>query len=248
MTLDVALGVLQLSHKYQIQGLQQRMKLRLQEDWPLKDSDYLARLTFLGSPEFRVVQAAKVIDVAQRCQVHELLPPAFYELHCARGTKYEKIAENLSLENTARLWLGHARVDKRLRSLVDSDCSAPIRISSSGRQQTITIAEYRKTFNGCSESPKPYARSSCICPSLFLTFRPILAQRLLDGTSGLTVLQQFRCEELKGVCDCCRVWFKKVLEYKIQELWESIPTDFDLPPIDSKLYSKIRILGQNPRS
>ena len=80
---DFVLGILRLSHKYQIEGLQERMKQKLQEDWPLDHSDYLARRTFLKSQGYGILPAAKLIRTAQHCDIKELLPTAFYELACA---------------------------------------------------------------------------------------------------------------------------------------------------------------------
>ncbi|KAF8527205.1 hypothetical protein JB92DRAFT_3107721 [Gautieria morchelliformis] len=96
MSLDVSLGILRLSHKYQIEGMQDEITRKLQEYWPLKHSDYVTRLTFLGSSGDRIPQALKIIDAAQHCQASELLPTAFYELACAWGTRWEEIARSLS--------------------------------------------------------------------------------------------------------------------------------------------------------
>ena len=75
------------------------MKQKLQEDWPLDHSDYLARRTFLKSQGYGILPAAKLIRTAQHCDIKELLPTAFYELACAWGTQWEEIVECLFPEN-----------------------------------------------------------------------------------------------------------------------------------------------------
>ena len=109
------LGIMRLSHKYQIEGLQQWMRQKLKKDWPVKFSDLMERLG--PSSVYRVAQATAVIETAQRCQANELLPPAFYELACAWGTRREEIIRVMSTDNVARLSVGHARSEQRLRAI-----------------------------------------------------------------------------------------------------------------------------------
>ena len=245
ITFDLALGILRLSHKYQIDGLQKAIKLKLLEHWPLEHSEYLARLASLETPEHRIPQAAKLIEAAQRCQANELLPTAFYELSCVRGTGCLEVSRNISPENVARLWIGHACVERRLRSFVDSNPNTPTRMwARANIGEASTIFEYREAFPCCTHSERFVFDfpSKAVCPSTFPTFGAKLAERLFNGTTVLTALQQLSREPLsKNVCLGCRDWFKSVLENKIQELWECIPADFDLPPVDPVLYSKIQI-------
>jgi hypothetical protein len=58
-TLDMVLGIMRLSHKYQIEGLQQRMRRKLQKHCPLTYADSLAplaRFVVVGSPRYRLAQ------------------------------------------------------------------------------------------------------------------------------------------------------------------------------------------------
>jgi hypothetical protein len=231
---------MRLSHKYQIEGLLQGIQQRLQEDWPLNRSDYLARTTFLGSPGYRVPQAIMLIETAQRCHANELLPTAFYELACAWGTQWEEITYVLSPENLVRLTNGLTRSQQRLRVLTSNTSDLPMWKASPPSE---TIFRHRASFDRCQYNSS-YAYGVYHCAGGFSILRAKLAQSLYDGMFSLPAIQQFSRDDLIDICDTCKGWFMDVLKNKIQELWESIPADFDLPAVDLKLYSKsaIRIL------
>ncbi|KAF8502573.1 hypothetical protein JB92DRAFT_3145916 [Gautieria morchelliformis] len=243
MTLDVALGILRLSHKYQIEGIRDEITRRLLEDWPLRHSDYITRLTFLGSSGNRIPQALKIIDAAQHCQASELLPTAFYELACAWGTRWEEIVVSLSLENLARLSVGCARSEQRLRTFARDQETPRLMWNRENVSEPITIFQYRaKDFSRCHKTPRQLADALCPSESTFPAFCTKLGEYTMDAVFPITALQRFRREDLgRDVCEVCKDWFMKVLANKIQELWESIPDDFNLPKVSPHFYSHSQI-------
>ncbi|KAF8502576.1 hypothetical protein JB92DRAFT_3123679 [Gautieria morchelliformis] len=236
MNFDVALGILHLSHKYQIEGLQDAMTQKLLEEWPLSRHDYVARLSLHGySADIRIPQALKLIDVAQRCQASVLLPTAFYELACVWETRWEELARSLSLENVGRLAVGLARFKRRLvtfrkpdtrRQLLMWDCE------TSDDDDPGTIHQYHEdTFDRCAWP----------CP-LYQAYQAKLSECMNCGAFMILALGRIGQEDLgDDVCGQCRAWFENVLANKAQELWESIPDDFNLPKVDAHLYSQSQV-------
>jgi hypothetical protein len=225
LDLDVMLGIMRLSHKYQIEGLQQGMQQRLQEDWPLKYSDYLARLKFLGSPGYRIPQAIKLIETAQRCQAHELLPTAFYELACAWGTGWAEISNVLSPENVVRLTHGLARSQQRLREFLDGE-NAVIWKASPPQ----TIWDNRDSYGACSDV--------CGSGDGWSIVQNKLSEHVFDGLFAHHALIKCSRNTFMDDCTSCNNWFVGILKNKVQEVWECIPEDFNLPPVDPELYSQ----------
>ena len=77
------------------------------------------------------------------------------------------------------------------------------------------------------------------CASAPSVFRTIIGKLTFDGVFALTALQQVGRGDFAGICPGCTDWFMGILDNKIRELSESIPTDFDLPAIDYS-QSKLR--------
>ncbi|KAF8479937.1 hypothetical protein JB92DRAFT_3042188 [Gautieria morchelliformis] len=247
VTFDVALRILKISHKYQLEGLQQSMKQKLLQDWPVKRSEYIARFTSLGSSADRLSQALKLIETAQGCQASELLPTAFYELACAWGNEWSDMIPHLSPENVARMWVGRARLERRLRPLVTLNTKMPPSMwtTTDKAESPITILQYRTEFGECKARLRQCVRvyhnngdsRVYFCPSVFPNLKGKLGESVLDGMFVLTTLQQFRREDLgTTVCGSCTDWFMGILANKTEELWESIPAEFDLPEVNSDLY------------
>ncbi|KAF8502571.1 hypothetical protein JB92DRAFT_3209486 [Gautieria morchelliformis] len=229
MTLDVALGILRLSRKYQMEGIHDKITRNLLEDWPLNHRDYLRRPTFLRCSGNRIPQALKIINAAQHCQANELLPTAYYELACAWRTRWEEIASSLSLENVTRLSVGRACSSKRLRTFLRDKKTPQLMWNSEKISKPITIFQCRdKEISACRERKK-YG-FWCSFEVMFSSFCTKLRDSMVDGGFPLAILQQFRREDISTYfCEVCKDWFMEVLANKTRELWESIPDDFNLP-------------------
>lgn len=237
LTLDAALGILRLSHKYQIEGLQQEMVQRLQQDWPLNHSDYHMRLTAFGSQRHSITQVAKAIETMQRCQVKEPLPTAFYELDCAWGSQWLQIIGALSPENLLRLSVGRERSTLRLREFINR--AGKLEMWKASR--STSIYERRNAFNNCNaDYPQILVtRGTRFCLSGFSNLRRKLSDMLFEGTAVIPALSKCGRDDLgDAVCGGCKNWYMDLLKNKIQELWENIPEDFDLPAVDPELYSQ----------
>ncbi|KAF8574992.1 hypothetical protein K439DRAFT_775428 [Ramaria rubella] len=111
-----------MGYKYAMEGLQNGIVRRLQEDWPLNRSDYVVRQQLLGTPRFRVHESIKLIKTAQKCGISSLLPSAFFELAATRPIDWteaeRKACQELSSEDLLRLYIGRERSRERLMSLV----------------------------------------------------------------------------------------------------------------------------------
>lgn len=237
LTLDAVLGTLRLSHKYQIEGLQQVIVQRLRQDWPLNHSDYHMRLTAFGSQRHSITQVAKVIETMQHCQVKELLPTAFYELDCAWGSQWLQIIGVLSPENVLRLSVGRERSTLRLREFINRTGKQEMWKESS----STSIYERRAAFSNCFGEYRHYAiaKEKRFCPSGFRDLRRKLSDMLFEGMAVIPALSKCGRDDLGDVvCDNCKDWYMDLLKNKIRELWENIPEDFDLPAVDPELYSQ----------
>ena len=220
------LGILRLSHKYQIEGLQQGMRLKLKKDWPVKFSDLMACRSDIGPLLVdRVTQAIALIETAQRCQANELLPPAFYEVACAWGTRREEIIRLMSTDNVARLSVGHARSEQRLRAIQVNTLDPMWRPSLASGE--CTIFHHRLKFPQCKRQPP-----GC-CSTMIPVFRSKVASLLHDGFFAIPAIQQYKRTDLGNGCEPCKDWFMDVLKDRIEELWDKIPTYFNLAEVDS---------------
>jgi hypothetical protein len=236
VTFDAALGILRLSHKYLIEGLQQGIKQQLLEDWPLQHSDYIARRKYLGLKGYRIHQAMKLIETAQRFQVNELLPTAFYELACVWRTQWKEIVGVLSPENVIRLCLGRERAAQRLQEFTSGNEDLLMWKSS----PSITVFQHRTAFGRCQRHPPSYP--STYCSEGFSALRGQLGMVLLDGLFAIPAIRGITHDDSEiSACNSCKDWFMDILKNKVQEIWEYIPTDFDLPEIDPELYSESTI-------
>jgi len=83
------------------------------------------------------------------------------------------------------------------------------------------------------------------CDSLCKHPRKKLGDGFHEGDSPLNMLRKMGPKEYieSGACPPCAEWFMSVLAEKQEEIWESVPTDFDLPRIDpsytNKAYSMV---------
>ena len=216
---------MRLSHKYQMEGLRQEMRQKLEKDWLVKFSDLMARLSYIGSsPVYRVAQAIALIETAQQCRANELLPAAFYELACAWGTRWEKIIGVMSPDNVARLSVGRTRSEQRLRAIQDNslDLMWQPSLASEGR----TIFHHRLNFPQCDKRSYTFIFSSHC--TIFPAFRSKVASLLLDGVFAIPAIQQCERADLGDACEPCKDWFLDVLKNRIEELWDKIPTHFNL--------------------
>ena len=202
------------------------MRLKLKTDWPVKFSDFMERLG--PSPVYRVAQATAVIETAQRCQANELLPPAFFELACAWGTRREEIIRLMSTDNVARLSVGHARSEQRLRAIQDSSSDLMWKPSLASGERT--IFHHRLNFPQCDKHPNS---KPVYCQPIIPAFRSKVASLLLDGIFAIPAIKQCERTDLGNGCKHCKDWFMDVLKDRIEELWEKIPIYFDLAEVDS---------------
>ena len=223
------LGILRLSHKYQIEGLQQEMRLKLEKDWPPKFSDLTALFNVTTtSPVYAVAKATALIETAQRCQANELLPAAFYKLACAWGTSREEIIRLMSTDNMARLSVGYARSEQRLKAIQENS-SDPMWQPSVASDEC-TIFHHHLKFPKCLKRP---SSGSYYCSPIIPAFRSRVASLLLDGFFAIPAIQKCGRNDLGDGCKHCKDWFMDVLKNRIEELWDKMSTYFNLAEIDS---------------
>ena len=201
VTHDIALGIIRLSHKYQINGYFQGMMRKLQVDWPPKYTDYLSRREYLEISGWRVLQAAKLIEITQGYEINDFLPTAFYELASAWGTQGEEIAKVLSTENVVRLCVGCARVERRSRALESIGFSTVMWGISPRR-----LFEHRRKFQKCSRIGEGVNTLRPFCHGVVPAFRNALIQHSSDGFFRLAFLK--KCQNIKysdeKICSPCQ--------------------------------------------
>lgn len=123
--------------------------------------------------------------------------------------------------------MGRERAAQRLRALATSAEDLIMWNSSPSK----TIYEHRTAFQACSRD-KPY------CIDGFSALRAKLGEGLLNGKFAHTAVSEVAREDLGSkTCNSCKDWYMAIMRNKMQEIWESIPADFDLSKIDATQYS-----------
>ena len=216
---------MRLSHKYQMEVLQRGIRKTLGKLWPVKFSDLMARLSDIGC--LSVAKTTALIETAQRCQANEFLPAAFYELASAWVTRREEIISIISPDNLARLSVGRARSEQRLRTIQDNSSDQMWQPSLASRERT--IFHHRLNFPRCHKYPSSW------CTTIIPAFRSKVAPLLHGGIFAIPAIQQCKRTDLGNGCEPCKDWFMDVLRDKIEELWDNIPIYFNLadPEVDS---------------
>ena len=133
----------------------------------------------------------------------------------------------LSPENVIRVSVGREGAAQRLRALATGAKDLMMWNSSPSK----TVFEHRTAFEECASGKDSY------CEDGFSVLRSKSGKGLLDGKFALPALSAVTREDLSETCNSCKDWYIDILSNKIQEIWESIPADFDHPPVDAKLYS-----------
>ena len=137
----------------------------------------------------------------------------------------------LSSENVIRVSVGRERAAQRLRALATSAEDLKMWNSSPSK----TIYEHRTAFQECGFNQS-------YCDDGFSVLRARLGEGLLNGKFAHAAVSEVTREDFgKETCENCKDWYMAIMSNKMQEIWESIPADFDLPKIDAKLYSKSSI-------
>ena len=123
--------------------------------------------------------------------------------------------------------MGHERTAQRLRALVTGADGLMMWGSSPSK----TVFEHHTEFEACASPKHSY------CNDGFLALRAKLGKGLLDGKYALPALLVVTHSDLSKGCSSCKDWYMDLGRNKVQEIWENILADFDLPAINAKLYS-----------
>ena len=244
LTLDVMLSILLLSDKYGIEDLRCGITRLLMTHWPLNHSDYLARQKLYGSG-IRVLESMKLIKTAHHCQVAELLPTPFHDVVASQIRDWSEAEINASRDLSpailSRLLVGRERSLQRLMNLaVWTNNVIPVLWNPDAVATPATILTTRASWERCTGT-SPYGSGTNYCHNgLFPTLETKIGTKLIHGRSAFNIILILQEEGFPGarVCKPCVDWFMSVLANKQQEMWENIPVDFDLPRIDSKMYSE----------
>ncbi|KIJ40243.1 hypothetical protein M422DRAFT_256779 [Sphaerobolus stellatus SS14] len=263
MSFDAALGVLRLSHKYQMDSLRTGIIRLLKQSWPLNRQDYLS----LSKGECkvpRITESIKLINAAWCTHTYQLLPTAFYELAIANLSEgpisEREYLNNLSQEHLARLVVGKDRLRMRLHSL-QQGCIREAEVLGTlsfwqPDQESIPLSVHRRTYPGgqCSgtSSMQKFAwldltvrdeRVPFCLEGTFDKWKSITAKHIFGGYLGIDVL----CENITsstfreaGACSSCAEWMVSILQNKATEVWHNIPADFELPELDKAEFNEMR--------
>ena len=214
----------------------------LMAHWPLNHSDYLARQQLFES-RIRVLESMKLIKTAHHCQVAELLPTPFYEVASSQIRRWSEAeveaSRQLSPAILSRLLVGRERSLRRLMNLVVwTDNAMPILWNPDADAARATILTTRASWRKCTGA----ARSGMLyCHSdLFTTLKTKIGAGLIRGRSAFHIIWLLQGGDFPyaKACQPCVDWLRSVLANKQKEMWENIPVDFDLPKVDSKMYSE----------
>ncbi|KAF8581034.1 hypothetical protein K439DRAFT_259464 [Ramaria rubella] len=242
ITLDFSLSVLRLSDKYGMEDLRNGIVELLKDQWPLNRSDYLTYQKLFGSPGFRIVESMKLIAAARLCNAPELLPTAFYELAASRIRDWSDSQRDMSHHclssiDLSCLVVGRERLLQRLSILASWDIhgGALPNMWYPDADAPITIFAEKLACN-CDT----YKHGYMYCNRLFETLANNISTNVLRGEWGLDALEKLSQLRPPGACSNCISWFHGLLTNKAKEVWENIPTDFDLPKVDPQEYAKSR--------
>ncbi|KIJ40240.1 hypothetical protein M422DRAFT_49195 [Sphaerobolus stellatus SS14] len=252
MPFDTALGILRLSHKYQMDSLRIAIIRLLKQSWPLNRQEYRSLWRY-RPPGSRVLECVKLINTAWRTHTYQLLPTAFYELavmSLSQDNILSSYLQELSAGDLVRLITGKDKMQRRFHSLLegcvrDQDILSSISIWQP-EEEGISIAMYRQTYSECGhcrhwslvDTDDSVVHS---CPEVFDAWRSIAAKHVFGGYLRLDDL----CENIipstftgAGACTPCAEWMVSILENKAKEIWWNIPTDFELPGLDTVEYNE----------
>jgi hypothetical protein len=199
--------MLRMAIRYQFDGLRRGIICLLKQDWPLVYSDYLQLKQKLRRSSLypRISDALKVINIADECDVPELLPSAVVEFSFRNPVDFSSAEaeqlETLSAANIIRLFIGKQRAVRRFM-----DHFWPLSAASSCLKQSTCGGRnlaLRKLDDYFLQGNSPYA----------------VVERC-----GMTVLEHSFCL----ACHADLLDFVNKTEYYV---WENIRADFSLPPI-----------------
>ncbi|KAF7297711.1 BTB domain-containing protein [Mycena kentingensis (nom. inval.)] len=206
-------AVLRLSTKYQIPLFRQPALDRLREHYPstLEGRDKIREQFPKGS---RLGPAQKVIPLARECGVFSVLPTAFY--HAAIDCAKQEIGDDrnllsgLSERDQLICYRGHLRMIK------------------ANKQRLLQWLGSRNT--GCAPCAACTQTESC---------KTIAADKLEQHVASngwlSAVTNSWQAPSSSGFCAACAAAGKTFFEESRKELWDKLPSYFDLPAWDELL-------------
>ena len=251
-TISAIQGPLKLATKYKMGMLRDRFVSMLRVDWPSELSKYDQRRADMSNPSWHQSSGrddafpqlcsdpgmsstsshdmlrptplvARVICLAKDCNVHSVLPVAYYEL----GTAYNPINPDpeygafdrpiarhaLTAEDWEVLMRGRDFIQYRLSKFIKDILSAQPPIRSDGRFNCHHSVNKKLEAWGCEHTARDwwFAHSYEALTDVN-TFRDPLA--FLKSLS-----EQIAKLEL---CPSCRVWMQKLMLLERQRIWDSL--------------------------
>ncbi|KIJ57145.1 hypothetical protein M422DRAFT_40662 [Sphaerobolus stellatus SS14] len=181
---DGALGVLCLTHKYQMDQLRLIVINLLQKKWLLEHAGYVFIRPIFDAKE-RNYQCIKLIDAARLTGSYQLFPPAAFEL--VRGKYAELVdgvggAEILSSQDRRYLTMEKASWLRGIRTLEDAGGYTTNKASfwEHGLPSNRQISIFRLRTEVGAQAQK---EEVSFCLNLFTTLRTLVGGALLDGKS-----------------------------------------------------------------
>lgn len=211
--LDITLGLMRLSHKYQADKIYKVVVKLLLESWSLNREEYFAKDQ---SERERIASSIGVIRAARITNCSALLPTAFYELATIPMEQWTADGANklslLSSEDLGCLFLGKSRIYLRYKRCFDK-----------------LLEEYRA--GGISEYGDAHC---CNRRQILLRLQAQLGSRFLDGTPNFEKPFALRSLVDLGVKNCttCENWIFGLLRELEDNIWKSLPVEFNLPAVD----------------
>ncbi|KIJ40237.1 hypothetical protein M422DRAFT_256773 [Sphaerobolus stellatus SS14] len=248
LTFSGALGVLRLTHKYQMEQLRLAVVNLLQPNWPLNYEEYKRAFISLSDTEKkeRLCRSVKLINVARLTDCHSLLLPAFFEVAKSDSKGWRDIINGTEVpisEDWHRImigktaWLGRIKTLEVAGMFVNPQAFLWDNDLPAGQQ--LSVFKTRSTFLGYYKQ-KVCKEDARYCVAVFAALKALVGRAVLDGMSIPDACAMWHSQTFKSesACDVCTDWMVSLIRNKEEEIWENIPDDFDLPKVDPKEYKK----------
>lgn len=253
VSFEGALGILRLSHKYQMEHLKSCILKLLRRSWPLDYTVYKMVFNSLTDTQksSRISQSIKLINAARLTACYDLLPAAFFELTNADWETWTPEvgdgAEPLCLGDWVRLMRGKVLWAERLRTLECAGISHNYKAyiwddpSRDSGGQPMSIFETRSEFDACKDKPTRQGHQENVdyCAVTFTNLKSLVGRKTLDGYSVVDGCKSWTFEtfQAEAACEGCAKWMDSLIADKELEIWENVVADFDLPQMNLDGYT-----------
>ncbi|KIJ40280.1 hypothetical protein M422DRAFT_68581 [Sphaerobolus stellatus SS14] len=262
ISFDEAIGVLKLSHKYQMEQLRKGIIRLLKRSWPLDRDEFVTimKQSAIYPSASRIRNCVQLVNAAHIADAYELLPTALYELAILKPNPQDQAfmrLRGLSSEDLYHISIGKSRMIERYKSLEiasSGDISLTVWDIKLPKKDQIPIFTERQRYRTCAQqkskvfanqwnaetnSVEQEVAEVYFCKEVFDSWKKIICECLYHqsyGIGGFSDGITAKYFTTASACSGCAKWMMVLIKNKATEVWQNIPADFDLPEIKPSEY------------